>query len=99
MLPSDRVNRDFLYYFFDWDKDLIKKAQGAGTTMIHVSKGSMEARAISLPPLEEQRRIVAVLDEAFESLARARARAEAKLQDLNDLRQSLLQKAFTGELT
>jgi type I restriction enzyme S subunit len=30
VLPSDQVDRDYLYYFFDWDKELIKKEQGAG---------------------------------------------------------------------
>jgi type I restriction enzyme S subunit len=92
------VDRDFLYYFFDWDKELIKKEQGAGATMIHVSKRSMEARAIPLPPLEEQQRIVAVLDEAFEGLARARAHAEANLQNARDLFESYLANVF-GEGT
>ena len=40
---------------------------------------------IPLPPLEEQQRIVAVLDEAFEGLARARAHAEANLQNAREL--------------
>jgi len=40
---------------------------------------------IPLPPLEEQQRIVAVLDEAFEGLARARAHAEANLQHAREL--------------
>lgn len=91
VLPSDRVDRDFLYYFFDWDKELIKKEQGAGATMIHVSKGSMEARTIPLPPLEEQQRIVAVLDEAFEALARARAHAEANFQNARELFENSLE--------
>lgn len=85
VLPSEHIDRDFLYYFFEWDKELIKKEQGAGTTMIHVSKGSMEARAILLPPLEEQQRIVAVLDKAFEGLASASAHAEANLQNAREL--------------
>jgi type I restriction enzyme S subunit len=36
-------------------------------------------------PLEEQQRIVALLDEAFEGLARARAHAEANLQNAREL--------------
>lgn len=78
---ATKVLRDFLFYFFEWDKDLIRKEQGAGATMTHVSKESMEARAIPLPPLEEQKRIVAVLDQAFAALDRARAHAEANLAD------------------
>lgn len=38
-----------------------------------------------LPPLDEQKRIVAVLDEAFEGLSRARANAEANLADAREL--------------
>jgi len=40
---------------------------------------------IPLPPLDEQKRIVAVLDEAFEGLSRARANAEANLTDAREL--------------
>lgn len=44
---------------------------------------------IPLAPLEEQQRIVAVLDEAFERLARARAHADANLQNARELFESL----------
>ena len=40
---------------------------------------------IPLPPFEEQQRIVVVLDEALEALARARAHAEANLQNAREL--------------
>lgn len=40
---------------------------------------------VPLPPLEEQRRIVAILGEAFEGLSRARANAEANLQSAREL--------------
>lgn len=45
----------------------------------------LKEQSIEYPPLEEQRRIVAVLDEAFEGLARARAHAEANLQNAREL--------------
>ncbi|GAB5351919.1 restriction endonuclease subunit S [Qipengyuania sp. 483] len=84
--PDTRqIERDYLFYFFEWDKELIREEQGAGATMIHVSKGSMEARSIPLPPLEEQKRIVAVLDQAFAALDRACANAEANLADAEEL--------------
>lgn len=88
------VTRDYLYYFFDYDKDLIQKEQGAGATMIHVSKRSMEARNIPLPPLEEQRRIVALLDQAMEGLSRARANTEENLADAKSAFRSLLERSF-----
>ncbi len=75
------VTRDFLFYFFEWDKERIRAEQGAGATMVHVSKQSMEARNIPVPPLDEQKRIVAALDQAFAALDRARAKAEENLSD------------------
>tara|TARA_R110002124_G_scaffold252478_1_gene417868 strand:- start:2929 stop:3627 length:699 start_codon:yes stop_codon:yes gene_type:complete len=41
--------------------------------------------AVPLPPLEEQKRIVAVLDKAFAALDRARVLAEANLADAEEL--------------
>ncbi len=52
-----------------------------------------------IPPLAEQRRIAELgveLEAKCNSVVKA---CEASLQDLEDLRQSLLQKAFAGELT
>ena len=47
--------------------------------------GQIEALKLPLPPLEEQKRIVAVLDQAFAALDRARAHAEANLEDVKSL--------------
>ena len=53
---------------------------------------------IPLPPLEEQRRIVAVLDEAFAAIASATANLQKQIGLMGDLKQSLLGKAFGGDL-
>ena len=50
---------------------------------------------IPLPPLSEQRRIVGILDEAFEGLATAKANAEQNLQNARALFESHLQAVFT----
>ncbi|SDW93592.1 restriction endonuclease subunit S [Paracoccus sanguinis] len=49
---------------------------------------------VPLPPLEEQKRIVAVLDQAFAALDRARAHAEANLTDAKEMFDSWLSSAF-----
>lgn len=90
----ERVSKAFLYHLLDWDKELIKEEQGAGATMVHVSKRSMEARLVPLPPLEEQQRIVAILDEAFEGLNRAKANAEANLASARELFEAALSELF-----
>ncbi len=70
-----------------------------GAAIPGISRHDVTDLIFNLPPVEEQQRIVAILDEAFEGLDRARANAEAKLRDLAELEQSLSHKAFAGELT
>lgn len=89
------VTKKFLYWLFDWDKEEIKRTQGTGTTMIHVSKGSMENRQIPLPPLAEQQRIVEILDQAFAAIATARANAQQNLANARELFESVLDAVFS----
>jgi len=50
---------------------------------------------VNLPPLEDQKRIVAKLDEAFVGLAKAKEKAEKNLQNARALFESHLQSVFT----
>ncbi|WP_417210500.1 restriction endonuclease subunit S [Antarctobacter sp.] len=80
---KDGLDRDFLWYALLWLQPTIKGS--AGAVFDSINKAGIESLPIPLPPLEEQQRIVAVLDEAFEGLARARAHAEANLQNAREL--------------
>lgn len=79
------VDRRWLYFWLLWDTEQIKKAHGVGATMLHVTKGAMEQRPLSIPALTEQQRIVAILDEAFEGIAKATANAERNLANTREL--------------
>jgi type I restriction enzyme S subunit len=57
--------------------------------------GSMNERVIHLPPLAEQQRIVALLDEAFAGLATAKANAERNLQNARAIFESHLEAVFS----
>ena len=59
---------------------------------------AIEKIRIQLPPLVEQQRIVRMLDEAFEGIANAKVNAEKKLEALDELKNSLLHRAFSGNL-
>ena len=50
---------------------------------------------VNLPPLEEQKRIVAKLDQAFVGLAKAKENAEKNLQNARSLFESHLDSVFT----
>ncbi|ROT93625.1 restriction endonuclease subunit S [Histidinibacterium lentulum] len=92
---KDGLDRDFLWYSLLWLQPTIKGS--AGAVFDSINKAGIEGLPIPLPPLDEQQRIVAVLDEAFEGLARARAHAEANLQNARELFSSALQFAFKDE--
>ena len=53
---------------------------------------------VPLPPLAEQRRIVAEVERRLSVIQQAAAAVEASLQRAERLRQSILKRAFTGVL-
>jgi type I restriction enzyme S subunit len=96
----DRLDRDFLFHLLlgnDFTEYAISGSDRAG--MPKVNRNHMFAYRFELPPLEAQRRIATVIDEAHISCSALVELAKKKLHDLDELRQSLLQKAFAGELT
>ncbi|MDA1052442.1 MAG: restriction endonuclease subunit S [Planctomycetota bacterium] len=88
-------NKWFVYhlYFLDLSGELRQYFTGTG---IQHFTGETRARLpIPLPPLPEQRRIVGILDEAFDGLATAKANAEKNLQNARALFESHLNAVFT----
>jgi restriction endonuclease S subunit len=69
LVDASRADKSYLYYFLEWDVENIKSSKGSGSTMIHVTKGAIEQRAIRLPPIEEQRRIAEVLSSVDQAIA------------------------------
>lgn len=57
----------------------------AFTTVKHLSAKRISAIEFPVPPLPEQRRIVAVLDEAFEGIAAAKANTERNLRNAREV--------------
>lgn len=66
-----------------------------GASYPAVTEGEVKAQSFSFPPLPEQQRIVAILDEAFETIAAARANAEQNRQNARALFESYLQSVFS----
>ncbi|WP_084419335.1 restriction endonuclease subunit S [Henriciella litoralis] len=83
--PDERVDRSFLRYFL---LSMEGKFPTGGATRASLNISDIRKIAVPLPPLEQQRRIVAVLDEAFEGLARARENTEANLASARELFES-----------
>jgi type I restriction enzyme S subunit len=69
----------------------------SGLTVPKLNQGSLREIPIPVPPLPEQHRIVAILDEAFAGIATAKANAEKNLQNARAIFQSHLQSVFTQQ--
>jgi len=70
----------------------------SGVAQQKVSLGRFSSIAIPLPPLAEQERIVNELDEQLSAIDVVEADIDLNLQKAEALRQSILKKAFAGEL-
>ena len=84
IIPNEKVDSLFLYYILKYNKDKIE-AIGSGTTFKEVSGAVMKNVEISLPSLEEQRRIAGILgaiDDKIENNRRINANLELQAQAL-----------------
>ena len=72
-----------------------------GLTVPKLNQGNMRTIHIPIPPLDEQKRIVAKLDECFEAIHIARTNVEKNLSNAKELFQSQLNQIFasTGSAT
>jgi type I restriction enzyme S subunit len=97
VLPNpEMVTRDYLFHLFEWDKEQIKSAHGTGTTMMHVGKGSMENRVLPIPPIQEQKQIVALLDKAFNAIDQAKANIEKNIVNAKEFQISATNNLFNS---
>ena len=69
----------------------------SGTTRRRISRKNLGNVPVLLPPLDEQKRIVAALDQAFAALDRARAHAEANLTGAETLFKEILRNQMESD--
>ncbi len=69
---------------------------GSGSTFSAVKRTHLEALEILLPPLDEQKRIAAILKEQMAAVERARAAAEARLEAAKALPAAYLRAVFNS---
>lgn len=72
--------------------DLYRQAHGSG--MVHITKRKFDTTPVPIPPLAEQERIVAAIEEHFSRLDATESALRLTLQRVETLRSSLLADAF-----
>lgn len=90
---------EFLYYYLSRDEFRVagKRVMSGAVGHKRVPNEYFEDLRIPLPPLDEQKRIVTVLDQAFTALDRARTHAEANLADAQQLVAAATEQLFPND--
>lgn len=91
---SNILSQDFLNKWVFSANDVIY-ALGKGTAQKNLDVETFRCLILPVPPLSEQQRIVAILDEAFECIATAKANTEKNLKNARTLFDSYLNSVFS----
>lgn len=96
--PKDNLASEFLCYY-QMSHQYLTDVQSSvsGATRQRISRKNLGLITIPLPPLPEQQRIVAILDQAFAAIAKAKANAEQNLKNAKELFESYLQVVFENK--
>ncbi|HAV1325892.1 TPA: restriction endonuclease subunit S [Vibrio parahaemolyticus] len=97
-VPSDVVDSDWLKWLFVAEKESLLKF-GKGSTHTTVYFPEWLSLNILLPHLDEQKEIVRRLEKLLVGAGTTEQQVNKALEQVNNLTQSILAKAFRGELT
>ncbi|AHK80691.1 restriction modification system DNA specificity protein, partial [Ectothiorhodospira haloalkaliphila] len=84
-------------FLFRWFQSIahVIESEGTGATVKGVKLPFIKSLRMPIPPLSEQKRIVAILDEAFAGIATAVANTEKNLANARELFESYLNAVFS----
>ena len=98
-----RLRREVDPYFISYflrspdGVDSLRRFTGGSVQQV-INLGDLRQVSVPVPSLTEQRRLVAILDDAFEAIATAKTNAEKNLQNADELFTNLREVALTGNI-
>ena len=95
------ITTKFLYFTLSWERTrnyLRERATGTAGTMPKINQSTLIEVPIDLPPLAEQQEIVRRVEALFKTADALEARYRTAKAHVDKLTQSILAKAFRGEL-
>jgi len=100
-LKIQLVDSEFINVFLNSDaaRKYGRSIMGKSVNQANISASKLKEYPLLLPPLDEQRRIVSILGELRQNVGDLSRKYAMAIADIADLRQSILQKAFSGQLT
>ena len=99
-IKSSAIEKRFLFYYLlsdEFQKRCIKNAKGSA--QLNMSTEWLKEQPIPIPSYSEQQRIVDRIEGLFAKLDEAKEKAQEVIDGFGNRRSSILNKAFSGELT
>lgn len=98
LVPARGIFNGYVYFYLKASKQLAEK-RASGTTFLELSGKAFSMLPIPIPPLNEQKRIVAKIEELFSELDKGIESLQTAREQLKVYRQAVLKHAFEGKLT
>ena len=98
-VPHPKLDKKYLLYAIN--SEVFKKqinSQVQGTTRVRTSLTKLKGYLVPVPPIEEQKRIVAKVDELFELIDELDNNKQELLENISNTRNKVLQLAIQGKL-
>ncbi|HJJ70751.1 MAG TPA: restriction endonuclease subunit S [Methanocorpusculum sp.] len=95
---GNTVDREFLYLYFQTIEEKLKGKEGA--VFNSLTRDQIKNIDIPLPPLSEQKEIVALLDDVLSRIDKARENIEKNIENAKELYENAVEQVFTdcGEI-
>lgn len=95
IFPDESCCRDYLFFYLLKEREALLSTSFGGAQP-NISQGIVRQMLIPLPSVEEQNRIVAILNEQMGAVERARASTEAQLEATKVLPAAYLRAVFSS---
>ena len=96
--PIEKLNSEFLRRLLSSSISNETTNKQRGGAIKNVSLGDIKELELPLPPLQTQQKVVSYLDEISNKMEKIKNLQKKKMQSLKELKASILDKAFKGEL-
>lgn len=98
--PNKNIDKEWLYYFLNRENFRVLGSQHMSGSVGHkrVTKEFIEETLIPLIPVAKQKEFVGKIDNVFVQSQILKSASNTKIRELTLLKQSILQRAFSGEL-
>jgi type I restriction enzyme S subunit len=94
-ISKNEFSNDYLFFFLMSIQDKIKGSVGA--VFASINKNQIENILVPVPPIDEQKKIVAKLDKFSENIKKLEKTARKNLQNAKDLFNSVLNETFKNK--